>query len=95
MTVRYAEKPRGNIPTLVRLTPSEEQIVTPRDVKAWIRAMRQDKRARSAAACARLLGIHPNTMSRMRVEGADERTALACQALLSGLTPYRSTPHGD
>lgn len=54
----------------------------------WIEEMKAAGMANSDADCARLLGVHPNTMSNLKAGGADQRTALACRAVLHRLKPY-------
>lgn len=54
----------------------------------WLDEMKAAGLARSDAAASRLLGVAPNTMTKMRREGGDTRTALACRALLHRLEPY-------
>jgi len=52
-------------------------------MRSWLAAMKI-----SAAEGARLLGIHPNTMTRYKTEGAPEHIALACAALYHRLQPW-------
>ncbi len=54
----------------------------------WLDDMRFAKLARSDAACARLLGVHANSIVLFKKQGADTRTALACRALLHRMKPY-------
>lgn len=54
----------------------------------WLADMKAAGLARSDAACARLLGVHVNSIVLMKRNGADRRTALACRALLHRLEPY-------
>lgn len=54
----------------------------------WLEEMREAHLARSDAACARLLGVSANAVVAMKKNGADQRTALACRALLHRLEPY-------
>ena len=54
----------------------------------WLDDMRFAKLARSDAACARLLGVHANSIVLFKKQGTDTRTALACRALLHRMTPY-------
>ena len=56
----------------------------------WLAAMKLAGLGKSDAACARLLGITPNGLLGMKANGTDRRTALACSALLHGLSPYES-----
>lgn len=67
--------------------------MSPAAFNAWLADMQSAGLARSAAECARLLGVSENsiyTMKRQGVRGAAaERTALACRALLHRLEPYR------
>lgn len=55
----------------------------------WLADMKLKGIAKSDAACARLLGVSPNGVLGMKKAGTDYRTALACAALLAGLSPYR------
>jgi transcriptional regulator with XRE-family HTH domain len=50
----------------------------------WLTAMRI-----SGAEAARLLGVHPNTITRYKREGASRETALACAALYHRLEPWK------
>lgn len=54
----------------------------------WLVAMKEERRARSAAECAWLLGLTPKAVSQMKRRGCDQRTAIACSGLLQGLKPY-------
>lgn len=62
--------------------------MTPAAFIAWLVSMREAGLARSDAACGRLLGISADTVVRLKRDGADLRTALACRALLHRLEPY-------
>jgi hypothetical protein len=62
--------------------------MTPTAFRAWLLAMDDARIARSDAACARLLGVHPNSVVVMKRRGTDHRTALACRALLHRLEPW-------
>lgn len=62
--------------------------MTPQLFEQWTDDMRTAGLARSDAACARLLGMHPNSVARMRRQGADHRTSVACMALLFRIGPY-------
>ena len=62
--------------------------MTPKEVEGWAKEMRLKGIARSDAACARLLDIHPNSFVKMKQRGADRRTSLACKNLLHNLGPY-------
>jgi hypothetical protein len=57
---------------------------------AWLADMKSAGLARSDAACAKLLGISPNGLLKMKKQGTDRRTALACRALLHRMEPYGS-----
>ena len=67
--------------------------MTAAQFQAWLAAMKASGLARTDADCARLLGLTPHAVVRMKREGvtgaASTRTALACQALLDGLTAYQ------
>lgn len=68
-----------------------EQEVTslsPESFSQWLSDMKSAGLARSDAECARLLGMHVNSIVNMKAIGADRRTALACRALLHRLEPY-------
>lgn len=62
--------------------------MTPEAFEAWLAAMKAAGLARSAAACARLLGVSEDTVSRYRRRGAERVVALACRALLHRMEPY-------
>lgn len=62
--------------------------MTPDAFNDWLDEMKLIGFARSDAACARLLGVSANTVVAMKRDGADQRTALACRALLHRLKPY-------
>lgn len=57
--------------------------MTPQSMRSWLAEMKI-----SAAEGARLLGIHPNTMTRYKTEGAPVHVALACAALYHKLKPW-------
>jgi hypothetical protein len=54
----------------------------------WLADMKSAGLARSDAECGRLLDISADTIVRMKRDGADRRTALACRALLHRMEPY-------
>lgn len=62
--------------------------MTPDAFTSWLQAMRAAGLARSDAECARLLGISANSVVKMKRNGTDTRTALACRALLHRLEPW-------
>lgn len=62
--------------------------MTPESFTAWLADMKSAGLARSDAECGRLLDISADTVVRMKRDGADRRTALACRALLHRMTPY-------
>lgn len=62
--------------------------IKPTTFVAWLTDMAVSGIARSDAECARLLGVTPNTMLKLKRDGADRRTALACRALLHRMEPY-------
>ena len=66
--------------------------MTPDAFTRWLAAMKAAGLARTDADCARLLGLTPHAVVRMKREGvtgaASTRTALACRALLDGLAAY-------
>lgn len=55
----------------------------------WLADMKSAGLARSDAECARLLGVSANAVVKIKRNGTDHRTALACRALLHRLEPYR------
>lgn len=57
--------------------------MTPQSMRSWLAAMKI-----SAAEGARLLGVHPNTMTKYKAEGAPQHVALACAALYHRLEPW-------
>ena len=62
--------------------------MTSRSFTAWLADMKSAGLGRSDAACARLLGVSTNTIVAWKRDGTDQRTALACRALLHRLEPY-------
>ena len=54
----------------------------------WLAEMKSADLAKSDAECGRLLGKSPDTIVRMKQNGADQTTALACRALLHRMEPY-------
>lgn len=66
--------------------------MTTTDFARWLAAMKAAGLARSDAHCARLLGISANSVLKLKRNGGDMRTALACAALLAGLQPYGDEP---
>lgn len=66
--------------------------MTPDAFHTWLAAMKAAGLARSDAHCARLLGISANSVLKLKRNGGDMRTALACAALLVGLPPYGEEP---
>lgn len=65
--------------------------MTQESFRSWLAEMKSAGLARSDAECARLLGVHVNSIVAMKQRGADTRTALACRALLHRLDPYGAT----
>lgn len=55
---------------------------------AWLADMKSAGLGRSDAECARLLGLSANSVVKIKQNGTDRRTALACRALLHRLEPY-------
>lgn len=70
--------------------PDVTTTMTPADVAAWIADMKEKRIATTDAECARLLGMHPNSIASMKQRGADRRTALACRALAHLMEPYKA-----
>jgi hypothetical protein len=62
--------------------------MTPEQFTNWLADMKSAGLARSDAECGRLLGKSPDTIVRMKQNGADQTTALACRALLHRMEPY-------
>lgn len=55
---------------------------------AWLAEMQKPPFCLNEIECARLLGISANSVVKMKRNGADTRTALACRALLHRLEPW-------
>ncbi|MFD2248923.1 hypothetical protein FHS82_001038 [Pseudochelatococcus lubricantis] len=70
--------------------PDATPTMTPADVSAWVADMKAKRIAAIDAECARLLGMHPNSIAAMKQRGADRRTALACRALVHLMEPYKA-----
>ena len=66
--------------------------MTPESFRRWLSDMRAAGLAKSDAECARLLGYPEKNITRQKTGGGDKRLALACAALLSGLSPYDDSP---
>ena len=62
--------------------------MTPAAFTTWLAEMKSAGLARSDAECAKLLGVHVNTLVRFKRRGSDHVTALACAALLHRLDPH-------
>lgn len=60
--------------------------MNPTQFTQWLADMKSAGLARSDRAAGRLLGISANSVLAMKSRGCDRRTALACVALLSGIT---------
>lgn len=60
--------------------------MTPTQFTQWLADMKSAGLARSDRAAGRLLGISANSVLAMKQRGCDRRTALACVALLNGIT---------
>lgn len=55
----------------------------------WLAAMKVAGLARSDAECARMLGVTPTWLGKIKQRGTNDRkTALACQALINRLVPW-------
>lgn len=63
--------------------------MTAEEFNEWLAKMKLAGLAKSDAACARLLGVSKNGLVAWKKVGTDYRTALACAALLAGLSPYK------
>lgn len=62
--------------------------MSPASFVRWLAEMKASGLAPSDAAAARLLGVSSNSVVKMKRNGADLRTALACRALLHRMEPY-------
>jgi DNA-binding CsgD family transcriptional regulator len=62
--------------------------MTPESFTDWLTEMKSAGLARSDAECARFLGLSANSVVSIKRNGTDQRTALACRALLHRLEPY-------
>lgn len=60
--------------------------MTPDAFCDWLAAMKAVGLASSDADCARLLRVRADQVVRWKTRGGDYRLALACAALLAGLT---------
>lgn len=69
--------------------------MTPQSFRQWLQEMREVGLARSDAECARLLGVHINSIVNRKRDGADQETAFACRALLHRLPPFETSNKGD
>ena len=64
--------------------------MTPADLTRWLADMKATHNF-TRLECARQLGIFPSQFSRWKQKGAPVYVALACAALLEGLSPYSIT----
>lgn len=62
--------------------------MSPASFVQWLAAMKAAGLIRSDADAARLLGVSANSVVKMKRNGADVRTALACRALFHRLEPW-------
>ena len=58
------------------------------EFKVWLAAMKQRGVAATDAECGAKIGKSPDTVVRMKKEGASYAIALACSAALLGLEPW-------
>lgn len=63
--------------------------MTPQGFCDWLAQMKAAGKAKSAAEAGRLLGLSSNVITRLKQQGADTRTSLACWALLAGIDPAK------
>ncbi len=61
----------------------------PETFKAWLADMKSAGLAASDAEAARALGMSANNIVKIKRNGTDYRTALACAALLHRLEAYK------
>lgn len=62
--------------------------MSPASFVQWLAAMKAAGLIRSDADAARSLGVSANSVVKMKRNGADIRTALACRALFHRLEPW-------
>lgn len=65
--------------------------MTPASFNCWLADMKLAGLTKSDAAAARLLDMSPNAIVKIKRNGTDRRTALACSALLHKLDPYKES----
>lgn len=63
--------------------------MTKEDFQAWLMEIREQKLAETDIQSCDLLGISRRTLVRYKKYGAPLAVALACQAILDGLEPYK------
>jgi plasmid maintenance system antidote protein VapI len=61
---------------------SPEKTMTGQDVKLWSRMVIEFGMAESEAGVAKLLGVTRQTLNKLKRDGADLRTDLACRAIM-------------
>lgn len=59
-----------------------EKTMTGQDVQLWVTMTIECGMATNDETAAKLLGVTRQTLSKMKREGADRRTDLACRAIL-------------
>ncbi len=68
---------------------TREGMMTGEQFEQWLETMKAEGLARSDAAAGRMLGVSVHTMMRLKRNGTDTRTALACRALIHRMEPYQ------
>jgi hypothetical protein len=63
---------------------SPEKTMTGQDVALWARMAIELNLAKDEVGLAKLLGVTRQTLNKLKRDGADLRTDLACRAILSG-----------
>lgn len=64
--------------------------LTGEEFRQWLELMIAKKLAANKLGCAQLLGRSDQWVSDSQKKGVDRLTALACAALLAGLSPFTS-----
>lgn len=81
----------GDTITLAGIYPMPEPYMTPEAFTDWLETMKAAGKITSDAHAARELGVHPNSIVRLKLLGADRRTSLACTALWHDILPWGET----
>lgn len=74
--------------TVAEIPDPAPRRISGEQVTAWVKEMIEHGLADGVTDCARRLGIHPNSLTKIQREGSTGTFALACAALINGHRGY-------